>query len=313
MVLFEKPGSLIPAGLRLSILGDVGTFDFREKAENSMFRRSSDNLPDLRRSDMSDDRSDKIRSELRKSAFVKRIMDDIPDIVAGDGGNGKARSDVRQYTLGQELVNNLPYIAMVCLGAAVLAVGFAGSAWGPILTCAYLVYGAAGALWIMLFVCPCCQYWNSKSCPCGYGRIAARFRAKNLVDPFDEKFKRHIPVIVPLWFYPVLAGLAVVIRSFSWTLLVLLVVFAVDAFVVLPLLSVKHGCKGCPQKKRCPWMKIKMPAWLTVHVVLVLLSLVIVAVVLVVVVLVAVVLAVLTSARAAFSAALELVAARLLF
>ena len=35
------------------------------------------------------------------------------------------------------------------------------------------------------------------------------------------------------------------------------IVFAVDAFVVLPLLSVKHGCKGCPQKDVCPWMKIK--------------------------------------------------------
>ncbi len=174
-----------------------------------------------------------------------------------DDRNDKPRSDIRQYTFAEELVNNIPYILMVCLGAVVLAVGFAGSAWGPILARAYLVYGAAGALWIMIFVCPWCQYWNSKSCPCGYGRIAARFRAKKLVDRFDEKFKRHIPVIVPLWFLPVLAGLPVVIRSFSWMLLVLLVVFAVDAFVVLPWLSVKHGCKGCPQKECCPWMQIR--------------------------------------------------------
>jgi len=202
---------------------------------------------------MSDDKNDKIRSELR-SAFLKRVMDDVSDFVAGAGGNDKAGSDVRQYTLGQELVNNIPYILMVCLGAVVLAVGFGGSAWGPILSRAYMVYGAAGALWIMIFVCPCCQYWNSKSCPCGYGRIAAKFRAKNLVEAFDQKFKTYIPAIVPLWFLPVLAGLPVVIRSFSWALLVWLVVFAVDAFVVLPVFSVKHGCKSCRQKECCPWM-----------------------------------------------------------
>ena len=205
---------------------------------------------------MSDDRNDKIRSELR-SAFLKRVMDNISRVVVGDDGNDKAGSDVRQYTLGQELVNNIPYIVMVCLGAAVLAVGFAGSAWGPILSRAYLVYGVAGVLWIMIFLCPCCQYWNTKSCPCGYGRIAAKLRAKNLVDRFDQKFMRLVPVIVPLWFLPVLAGVPAVIHSFSWALVVLLIVFAVDAFVVLPVFSIKHGCKSCPQKECCPWMQIR--------------------------------------------------------
>jgi hypothetical protein len=54
-----------------------------------------------------------------------------------------------------------------------------------------------------------------------------------------------------------LAGLPVVIRNFSWTLLVLLFIFAVDAFVILPLISTKHGCKEYPQKDLCLWMKLK--------------------------------------------------------
>jgi len=77
------------------------------------------------------------------------------------------------------------------------------------------------------------------------------------MERFSEKFKKHIPVIMPLWFIPVLVGVPLVIRSFSWTIFVLLVVFALEAFVILPLVSSKHGCKGCPQNNSCPWMKNK--------------------------------------------------------
>lgn len=166
-------------------------------------------------------------------------------------------SPVREYSAAEALVNNVPYIAMTVLGAAIFAVTFGGSAWGSITAAAYLAYGAAGALWIMVFVCPYCRYWNSGECPCGYGLIAARFRPKAEVDCFDEKFKKHIPVIVPLWILPILVGLPDVIRNFSWPLLFLLVIFAVDAFAILPLVSTKHGCKECPQKESCPWIIIK--------------------------------------------------------
>jgi len=164
---------------------------------------------------------------------------------------------VREYSSAQEFVNNIPYVAMMVLGAAVFVLGFHDSAWGLMAAASYLAYGLAGAFWIMMFVCPYCKYWDSKSCPCGYGRMSARFREKSPVECFAEKFKKHIPVIVPLWFVPVLAGLPVVVYSFSWMLLVLLVVFALDAFIILPLISTKHGCKECPQKELCPWMNLR--------------------------------------------------------
>jgi hypothetical protein len=166
-------------------------------------------------------------------------------------------ASIREYSPAQELINNIPYLAMTMLGTVIFVATLGSSAWGLIAAAAYLAYGLMGALWIMIFVCPYCGYWNTRSCPCGYGRIAARFRKKKPIESFSEKFKKHIPVIVPLWFIPVLVGLPLVIRSFSWTLLVLLVVFALEAFVILPLVSTKHGCKGCPQKDSCPWMKDK--------------------------------------------------------
>jgi hypothetical protein len=165
-----------------------------------------------------------------------------------------------EFSPGRELINNVPYIAMTLLGTAILFVALANPVLRWPAAGAYLVYGAAGALWIMIFVCPYCRFYNTRACPCGYGRIAVHLRERQDYDRFNEKFKKHIPVIVPLWFIPVLTGIPIVITSFSWSLLVLLVVFAVDAFAVLPLLSTKHGCAECPQKETCPWMAGKATA-----------------------------------------------------
>ena len=165
---------------------------------------------------------------------------------------------MRQYSPAQELINNIPYIIMTILGAVIFIAAFDNLVLAWLTAGAYFVYGIAGAFWIMVFVCPYCKYWNTRSCPCGYGRIAAKFRIKSTVDCFNEKFKKHIPVIVPLWFIPILAGGPVLISRFSWSLLGLLIIFSLDAFVVLPLVSIQHGCKECPQKTTCPWMKRKV-------------------------------------------------------
>jgi hypothetical protein len=177
-----------------------------------------------------------------------------------NSGTGDNTSDItmRQYSSVQELINNIPYATMTLLGTVIFIVAFGNLlVWALTAAGAYFIYGIAGAFWIMVFVCPYCKYWNTRSCPCGYGRIAAKFRSKSAVDCFSEKFKKHIPVIVPLWFIPILAGGPVLVSRFSWPLLVLLIIFALDAFVVLPLVSTQHGCKECPQKDTCPWMKRK--------------------------------------------------------
>ena len=160
-----------------------------------------------------------------------------------------------EYTRAQEIVSNLPYMAMIGLGVLILVVGSREEVKGWLAGGAYLAYGVAGALWIMVFLCPYCPHWNTRSCPCGYGRIAAKLREKKEADHFKAKFRKHIAVIVPLWFIPVLAGIFLLARSFSSLLLILLVAFAIDAFVVLPLVSRKHGCVECPQSDSCPWME----------------------------------------------------------
>jgi len=172
-------------------------------------------------------------------------------------GGGKSGQSVRRYSHWQELINNLPYMVMTLLGGAVLAFGIPGLLLRYAAASVYVVYGVVGTLWIILFVCPYCGYWGTRACPCGYGWIAAKIRARQTDSCFTDKFKRHIPVIVPLWFIPVVIGIPLLVRNFSWGLLILLVVFALEAFVVLPFVSAKHGCKECPQVDTCPWMKGK--------------------------------------------------------
>ena len=164
---------------------------------------------------------------------------------------------IEEYSYIQQIVNNLPYVAMTLLGAAIFVTGFANPLWGWICASAYVIYSVAGAFWIMIFVCPFCERHNTMCCPCGYGRIAARLREKADVSLFGEQFKKHIPVIVPLWFIPVIAGVVFLVLSFSWLVVILLVVFALVAFVFLPLFSKRHSCTHCPQKELCPWMGSK--------------------------------------------------------
>ncbi len=162
--------------------------------------------------------------------------------------------DAHIYTGTETLLHNVPYLLMIILGSAVLVRSLEGLAWGPAAAVGYALYGLAGAVWIMIFVCPFCRFWGSNSCPCGYGQIAARIRARESGDRFNEKFKKHIPVIVPLWFLPLLAVVPALLRDFTWGLVGLAVAFALDAFVILPRFSTQHGCRECPQRESCPWM-----------------------------------------------------------
>ncbi|MCX7011859.1 MAG: hypothetical protein NTW86_04710 [Candidatus Sumerlaeota bacterium] len=161
---------------------------------------------------------------------------------------------MREYTRMQTLAANVPYAAMTLLGAGTIALGFGLSPWALAGAGAYFAYGIAGAFWIMIFVCPYCAYHGTRGCPCGYGTVSARLARKGAHNCFAEKFKRHIPAIVPLWLIPVACGGAALWGSFSWGLAAAVLAFSVNSYVVLPLVSRTHSCSDCPQKDDCPWM-----------------------------------------------------------
>jgi len=185
---------------------------------------------------------------------------DLRDGSLGPSENPCHPLPARTYTGAETLLHNLPYILMTIVGAVVLFLALRGMALAGVAAGGYVLYGLVGALWIMVFVCPFCRFWGTDACPCGYGKVAARLRERQPGDRFNEKFKKHIPVIVPLWFLPLIAAVPALVRGFTWGLLILTVVFVVDAFVILPLFSARHGCRDCPQRESCPWMKGKQAA-----------------------------------------------------
>ena len=168
--------------------------------------------------------------------------------------DSEGHSSAREYSILAVAISNLPYAAMILLGSMIMLVGLEYSYWGYIAGGVYVVYGALGALWIICFLCPHCVNHGTRLCPCGYGILSGRLRAKGNTALFTRKFKRHISIIVPLWFIPVVMGSVVALSSFRWPIVILLGVFILDSFVLLPLISRGRGCNECPQKEACPWI-----------------------------------------------------------
>ena len=163
-----------------------------------------------------------------------------------------------EYSNAVILLENVPYATMLILGATVIAAANRYSIYGWAFAGIFIVYGLLGSLWIILYLCPHCPRYDTKSCPCGYGLLAAKLRPKGNLTLFSTKFKQYIPMIVPLWIIPVLVGGVMIFHAFSWAHAILLGAFMVDAFVILPVLSKGHGCKNCTQRTSCPWMGRKV-------------------------------------------------------
>ena len=159
-----------------------------------------------------------------------------------------------RVTQAQALLDNLPYVAMLVLGACLFWTTLGGGTMGGLTAALYAAYGVGGALWIIAFVCPYCHFFDTRLCPCGYGQIAPKLRTKQDGERFRRQFRRHIPVIVPLWLAPPIAAGIGLVCHLSWPLLALLLAFAVNSFVILPLVSRLYGCAKCPQQESCPWM-----------------------------------------------------------
>ena len=153
---------------------------------------------------------------------------------------------------GEVLLDNLPYAGMIALGAVLIWLVLKPSHWSWTGAAVYVAYGALGTLWIILFVCPYCG--RGASCPSGYGRIAAALSGERDRSRFKQKFRRHIPVIVPLWFVPLVVAGPALARGFDPLLWSLAAAFALAGFVILPLVSRKRNCSTCERRGECPWM-----------------------------------------------------------
>jgi hypothetical protein len=150
-------------------------------------------------------------------------------------------------------MENLPYVLMILLGASIFILGFAFSFTAWLSAGLYVVYGIIGAFWIITFVCPYCHNFGS-GCFSGHGQISAMFRQKKDERLFAIKFKKNIPVIIAIYVIPVIAGVVFLVYSFSYAVLALIILFAINSYWVAPEVSKKYACANCSVRDECPWM-----------------------------------------------------------
>jgi hypothetical protein len=164
---------------------------------------------------------------------------------------------ITEYTHLQEIIDNLPYIFMLILGAAIHIIALKSLFLGIIAAVLYIILGIVGALWIILFVCPYCGFFDTRLCPCGYGQISVKLARKGKETNFNAKFKRNIPMIVPVWIIPMVVAIVALAMDWNSLLLTVTVAFFINSFIILPLAAKIYGCGHCPQKNECPWMMKK--------------------------------------------------------
>lgn len=174
-------------------------------------------------------------------------------------GTGNKEDCVVEYSTFHTVLENVPYAVMLLAGATLILLGMGAQVLGWLAAVVFVVYGVVGSFWIILFLCPHCPSYGQRSCPCGYGVTSARLRPKGDTSLFTRKFRQHIPVIVPLWFIPLVIALASLASRFTLPMAILLAAFVLVAFILVPWLSKGHGCKKCPQKELCPWMRKAVP------------------------------------------------------
>lgn len=136
------------------------------------------------------------------------------------------------------LRENAWQLVMYVLGMALLAL------WNWLLAPAYLALGLLSNVVYMAKICPYCGHYGLGTCKAGFHLLSGgRFKPQP-GQTFAKQFRKWVWVMFPGWFLPPLAGIVLLLQRFSWTVLILLVLFCVVGFWVLPQDSKRH-CDDC--------------------------------------------------------------------
>jgi hypothetical protein len=150
------------------------------------------------------------------------------------------------------LLSNLVAVSIYAIGAYILA-GF-----GILFTVLYLLY----CLWIELKVlrggCVDCYYYG-KVCGFGRGRLCSILFKKGDPQRFVEK-DISWSLILPdflVFIFPVIGGIILLVRGFSWLLVTMLAIVVVLYLGGTAVIRGTFACKYCKQREiGCPAEKL---------------------------------------------------------
>jgi len=159
--------------------------------------------------------------------------------------------DRKRPTTGQRLIENGPMLLIWALGAIIMFY------FGWLATLAYLVFCIFSVIWFIRFICTYCVNLRTGYCESGLGNIGHLLFAPNRPKFFRRQFHRNIAIQFPIWFIPPIVAIYSLVMQFSYAMLILLIMFCIIAFGVLPYESTRKVCDDCPMKYSCPWTNAK--------------------------------------------------------
>jgi hypothetical protein len=136
---------------------------------------------------------------------------------------------------------------------------------------AFLVY-PLGLVWVILYLlfilllefrlqgghCVDCYYYG-KTCAFGKGRLSCLIFPKGIPERFCQKkitWKDIIPDFL-VFFIPVIAGIALLLIEFQWTILFLVIFLLILGFLGNAFVRGQLACKYCKQKEiGCPAVQV---------------------------------------------------------
>jgi hypothetical protein len=156
----------------------------------------------------------------------------------------------RKIPLWLVLLDNIPTIFLFILGFLIINI------ISIIAAILFAIYAVVSVIWFWARICPYCHHYETHACPCGYGIISSKLFSRKDSSLFKNVFKRNILIVFPNWFIPFFVGIYLLITQYSVKVLVLMIIFSIIGFLIIPLISKLVGCKNCEIKEDCPWMTI---------------------------------------------------------
>jgi len=156
------------------------------------------------------------------------------------------------YPVWMVIGSNLLSISIYLIGAAIL----------------YQI----GLIWPVLFVlfilllefrlvrghCVDCYYYG-KTCAFGKGRLSSLFFPKGIPEHFSQRLitKKDLLPDFLVFFIPLVVGSALLIRDFSWILLILVIALFILGFAGNAVVRGQIACRYCRQKEiGCPAQRL---------------------------------------------------------
>ena len=120
--------------------------------------------------------------------------------------------------------------------------------WGAL----FIVYLLGLEFFVYKHACSCCYYYG-KRCAFGRGKIAPFLVKRDDPQKFCQRkvtWSNLLPIVLGS-LIPVVAGVILLIRDFSWPILILTLIPVINWFFLNPLIYGKLICLHCQQGRLC--------------------------------------------------------------